>query len=241
MGPYCKALRALKNRSQHSGLAWYPYESLMNFYPMEKLLSGEMHSLLQLAERRPILDLGCGDGDASFFLESLGCSVHAVDFPPTNFNQMRGVRALRELLRSDIEIHEADLDDRFTLPSPRYGLTLFCGILYHLKNPWYALETLARHSRYCILSTRVARTTADHAINFQHHPMAYLLAAGEANADSTNYWIFSETGLKRILDRCGWDMLGYTTTGATHNSDPSSPDADERAFCFLRSRLLDAR
>ena len=235
-----KVLHKIKN-DMHSSLAndfaWCPYESLMNFYPLENVLAGDDRSILKKVGGKPVLDLGCGDGDLSYFLELLGCLVHAVDYPPTNFNQMRGVRALKQAMQSSVEIFEANLDDRFELPAPQYGLAFFCGILYHLKNPYYALETLARHATYCVLSTRVARLTPDNRVRFQDQPMAYLLDAGEANGDSTNYWIFSEAGLKRILNRCGWDVRGCATTGDTRNSNPSSDRADERAFCFLESRV----
>jgi len=174
----------------------------------------------------------------AFFLEALGCSVHAGDYPPTNFNGMRGVNALREALSSKVHIFQANLDDRFSLPALRYGLAFFCGTLYHLKNPFYVLEVLARSAAYCVLNTRVARQSPDGKIDFQHQPIAYLLDATEANNDPTNYWIFSEGGLRRILDRAGWDLLDYGTTGDKKKSNPSSDEADERAFCFLRSRHL---
>ena len=32
----------------------------------------------------PVLDVGCGDGSVSFFLESLGAKVHPVDHAPAN-------------------------------------------------------------------------------------------------------------------------------------------------------------
>ena len=150
---------------------------------------------------------------------------------------MRGVRALKDALESAVEIFELDVDDRFALPAPAYGLALFLGTLYHLKNPFYALETVARHARFCLLSTRIARFTPGGRVNFQDLPMAYLLDDREANADPTNYWIFSEAGLRRILQRSGWEVRAFTTTGDTCTSDPSAPAADERAFCFLRSRL----
>ena len=76
-------------------------------------------------------------------------------------------------------------------------------------------------------------------MNFHDLPMAYLLDDREANADPTNYWIFSEAGLRRILSRAGWDVCDYLTTGCRHGSDPSAPDRDQRAFCLLASKLPD--
>lgn len=217
---------------------WYPYDSFMNLYPLRQLLAGEHRYLLDLAGDEPVLDIGCGDGMLAFFLESLGLQVHAVDHPSTNFNGMRGVRALKAALESGVELHEFDLDGRFTLPAATYGLALFLGTLYHLKNPFYALESIAKQARFCLLSTRVARITPGTEVNYHELPMAYLLGDREANADPTNYWIFSQAGLRRILDRCGWDVLALTTTGETSASDPASQSGDERAFCLLRSRVI---
>jgi SAM-dependent methyltransferase len=229
------ALDKVKAEMPH--ISWYPYDSFMNLYPLRALLEGERRHLLDLAAGAPVLDLGCGDGALSFFLESLGAAVHAVDNASTNFNGMRGVRVLKESLGSAVEIFEVDVDARFALPADRYGLALFFGTLYHLKNPFYALETLARHARWCLLSTRVARLTPG-GVNFHDLPMAYLLDDRESNADPTNYWIFSEAGLRRILHRSGWDVPALTTTGDTHASDPAGAATDERAFCLLRSRML---
>jgi SAM-dependent methyltransferase len=229
-------LESVKAGLKPDGWGWYPYDSFTNFYPIRKLLQGEHRYLLELAHGLPVLDVGCADGALAFFLESQGAAVHAVDYPATNFIGMRGVRALHAALGSHVEIFEMDLDGRFALPPARYGLAFFLGTLYHLKNPFYALEALARQARYGLLSTRIARLTPDGQVNFREHPMAYLLDAGEANGDSTNYWIFSEWGLRRILDRAGWDVLALTTTGDTRRSNPSGTDHDERAFCLLGSR-----
>lgn len=68
-------------------------------------------------------------------------------------------------------------------------------------------------------------------------PVAYLLDPDECNNDSTNYWIFSFTGLLRILRRTGWEVAELVTVGCTTGSDPASPEGDERAFCLLRSTV----
>jgi SAM-dependent methyltransferase len=203
------------------------------------MLSGERRYLLDLAGPRPVLDIGCGDGDLAFLLESLGCRVDAIDFPGTNYNQMRGVRALKQALGSSIRIFDINLDEPFRLPQSGYGLTICLGLLYHLKNPYYLLETLAKATHYCLLSTRVARFTPDHKTGLAALPVAYLLDESEANNDPTNFWIFSETGLKRILKRAGWQICDYLTTGCQEDSDPSHDKHDQRAFCLLRSPVYD--
>ena len=227
-------------QATRSDIPWYPYDTFANFFALDQLLRGDHRQLLRYVGQEPIVDIGCADGGTAFYLESLGYPVHAIDNPSTNHNNMRGIWALHEMLHSQVQIHVADLDSQFTLPLPRYSLAIFLGILYHLKNPYYALETLARHTRYCVLSTRIARVAPDGKTPLDPLPVAYLLDSRETNNDETNYWIFTEAGLRRILDRTHWDVLEFTTVGHTGNSDPTSQHADERAFCFLRSRLAQA-
>ena len=212
---------------------WYPYGSLNNFVHLKPLF--DRFPLDQLLGGRSALDIGAADGDLAFFLERLGHTVEVIDHAPTNFNGLRGARLLAKRLQSSVVIHDVDLDSYFGLPDTRYDLVFFLGILYHLKNPFLVLESLAKVTRHLLLSTRVARF-APHAEPINHLPVAYLLDPTEANNDSTNYWIFSETGLIRLFDRSGWDVLARRSVGDIENSDPARPDHDERCFALLASR-----
>jgi tRNA (mo5U34)-methyltransferase len=226
---------------------WYPYGTLDNFYALERLLTGVNRDILNRVGDGLIVDIGTADGDAAFFLESLGYRVHAADYPPTNYNSCRGIRLLKQALASTVEIGETDLDAQFRLPAERYELALFLGILYHLKNPFLALESLARCSPYAFISTRIARfNVADGAqgkggvnpqrVDLRNVPVAYLVGPEETNNDSTNYWMFSEAGLRRVLFRTGWNVLDFMTLGNTTGSDPATAAGDERAFCLVQAR-----
>jgi tRNA (mo5U34)-methyltransferase len=214
---------------------WYPYPTLSNVAHLEQLSSNVSLNLLELCQGEcgKVADIGAGDGDLAFFLESQGLSVDVIDNEETNFNSLKGVRVLKEALNSSITVRSVDLDSQFALPSEKYDVIFFLGTLYHLKNPFLILEKLAQISRYCFLSTRIARQTADgHPLS--PYPLAYLLGSQECNNDFSNYWIFSDEGLKRLTDRTGWSRLSQLTTGDTTSSTPSEPDRDERAFCFLK-------
>jgi hypothetical protein len=85
------------------------------------------------------------------------------------------------------------------------------------------------------VSTRIAKQTAD-GQPLSEYPLAYLVGPQECNNDDTNFWIFSDHGLKRIIDRTGWKLLSYVTIGDTVSSTPADPERDERAFCLLEKR-----
>jgi len=229
-------LRLARRSIGDKAFEWYPYDSLANLINLERVFGSRYKSALDSASGKTIADIGCGDGDLAFFLESLGCTVDAIDFPDSNHNRMLAIRALKRYLGSNINIAEVDLDTQFRLPRTHYDLALFLGILYHLKNPLYAMETLAKHTRYCILSTRVARRFPDGRLIPPDQPIAYLVGEDELNHDPGNFWIFSHAGLKRLFERSYWKVLEYASLGDIINSTPVDVDKDERVFCLLESR-----
>lgn len=242
-------LEAQKKQLAPQEFDWYPYGTLGNFHHLNVLLESQYPDLLSLAGDGPMVDIGAADGDTAFFLESLGYRVDAVDYPPTNFNTCRGLKLLIEARNSAVGLREIDLDRQFELPGKEYGLAFFLGILYHLKNPYAALESLAETAHHAVISTRIARYNVaedrmgqdglnHNLLELADVPAAYLVAPLETNNDPTNYWMFTEAGLKRILDRCGWDLMAWTSLGDTEQSDPATAEHDERAFCLVRSRKL---
>jgi tRNA (mo5U34)-methyltransferase len=241
-------LDEIKRRLAPRDFGWYPYGSLSNFAHLDRLLTGENRALLDLAKGRTILDIGAADGDTAFFLESLGERMHVIDYPPTNFNGCQGFRALRDELESRVPLTEVDLDSQFELPDGQFGLALVLGLLYHLKNPFYFLERLASAAEHVVLSTRVTRFNVANGsevpagpvnaarVDLKTVPVAYLVNPHETNNDPTNFWIFSVEGLRRLLNRTGWEVLDFITLGATDASDPATAEGDERAFLLARSR-----
>src|SRR5260370_41272550 len=231
-----KRLNQIKESLAPQEIVWYPYRTLAVFSNLDKLLTGPRRRLLDLAAGDPILDLGCGDGGISFFFESLGCDMRAIDGYHSNHNHMRGFLELRNALNSSVPVEVMDLDSQFRLSEEIYGLAMFFGVLYHLKNPFYVLETLAKRARYCLLSTRIAQQTP-RGVSMKNEPLAYLLEPSESNDDATNYWIFSEVALTRLLDRSGWDALAFQVMAVDRGSEPARLDRDQRAFCLLESRI----
>lgn len=215
--------------------AWYPYDSLGNAVHLTRLLEGTAFDLMSAVQGKTVLDLGCADGDFAFFLESLGASVVAVDHPRGNHNNLAGITTLREHLESSVRIVRMDLDAGLSLGPERFELAIALGLLYHLKNPIQFLETLSKSARYCILSTRVMRRLPGRSFDVAPLPVAYLLGPDELNCDNSNFWIFTPSGLKRLLERSHWKLLASISVGDIEGSRPDTLNKDERAFCLLES------
>lgn len=217
-----------------TSFTWYPYGSLSNFVHLKNVF--DAHPLDELVgESRRTLDIGAADGDLAFFLESLGYHADIVDYPPTNYNHLQGAKFLKNALNSRVNVYERNLDAQFPELTEKYGLVILLGILYHLKNPYYVLETLSKSTEYLIVSTRIARFTKQ-GIPLHDSPVAYLLNPDESNNDSTNYWIFSYKGLQRIFERTGWEITEMNSVGDTQASNPTDMEHDERAFALLKSK-----
>jgi hypothetical protein len=230
---------------------WYPYATINNFRIINQLLTGPTRNLLFEIEPKRAADIGGADGDISFFLEQEGWHMTLIDNPPTNWNHLRGAKLIKQATGSSIGIIELDLDFQFALAED-YDLIFFLGILYHLKNPFYVLEQLGKSARYALLSTRVMRwsgppkstdagATQQHRQLVEHLPLAYLLGPAECNNDATNYWIFSEAGLRRLIERTGWRMENYLLVGNVEDADPFTLVNDARAFCLLKSQRFAAK
>lgn len=218
---FARKLAEIKARVRPEPFDWYRFNSLVNLPVLDRLLPNGIDGIPALTAGLPVADIGAADGDLAFLLESLGCNVTAIDWPDTNANQLRGLELLRGELNSAIQVAKIDIDDQFRLDGKYFGVTLCLGLLYHLKNPFYFLERLARHTRHAFLSTRIVpRGKSSEAI-------AYLTADREFENDSTNFWFFSEAGIARLLDRTGWDIKASVVTG---------DGTDDRYFCRLESR-----
>jgi 2-polyprenyl-3-methyl-5-hydroxy-6-metoxy-1,4-benzoquinol methylase len=228
------AVKAAKSRIGREFIEWYPYDSLSSAGHIETLLGGNHKYVMESARAEGVLDLGCGDGDFSFFLESLGLKVTAIDYGPSNQNGMRGVFALRDELGSNVTIEQLDVDKGSPL-SGNFGVTFCLGVLYHLKNPFFLMSQIAQISQYCVLSTRTAKNLAGGVPFPDGEPLAYLVGENELNSDDTNYWIFTEPALRRLLTRTRWKVLAMMGAGNVAESDPVSADRDGRTFCLLES------
>ena len=154
---------------------------------------------------------------------------------------MAGVEALKIALDSSVRIEPIDLDGRFHLPRaalrtrplPR-AFCITSRIPTASSKPW------PRTPNYCLLSTAITRFAPDQQTEVNHLPVAFLAGRDGLRGDETNYWIFSETGLRTLVDRCGWEVCDWLVVG-DEDSVLWNTQRDERVFCLLRSRTFRPR
>jgi len=86
-----------------------------------------------------VLDIGCSDGFFTFEAERRGAGVVSIDFVPETYT---GFATARKILGSKAEYR---MDNVYNLAPETYGtfdIVLFLGVLYHLRKPLAALDTI---------------------------------------------------------------------------------------------------
>lgn len=218
-------------KASQKNVNWYPFESMNNIDNLNLLLKEQNRNLVVGDPAHfKILDIGAADGDLAFLFEKLGCHVDVLDNASTNFNDCKGIMWMKVALGSSVRIMLQDVDWFFRLDD-QYDLAIALGILYHLRNPFLFLSILAMHSKRMLLSTRIAAYTPEGRA-MKGSSIAYFLKARESNNDPTNYWIFSDISLQRLLARSGWNILDWLSLGAVDTSNPTDNNQDERVFVY---------
>jgi tRNA (mo5U34)-methyltransferase len=141
------------------------------------------------------LDIGTSNGGAAFELERRGAErVVAVDiFPPWWF----GFDALKEFLGSRVEFVEGTVYELPALLNETFDIVVFWGVLYHLRHPLLALDSLRALLRgACYLETAVCDGELGTVSSV---PLARFYRGAELHGDPSNW--FSPT-IKGLLDWC---------------------------------------
>jgi tRNA (mo5U34)-methyltransferase len=141
------------------------------------------------------LDIGTSNGGAAFELERRGAErVVAVDiFPPSWF----GFDAVKEFLGSRVEFVEATAYELPALLDETFDVVIFWGVLYHLRHPLLALDSLRALLRgTCYLETAVCDGELR---EMRSLPLARFYRGAELHGDSSNW--FAPT-IKALLDWC---------------------------------------
>jgi tRNA (mo5U34)-methyltransferase len=194
-----------------------------------------------------VLDIGTRDGFFAFECERRGAEVTAIDYMPP---EETGFLVARELLGSRVEFIQENV---YELSHERYGgfdLVLFLGVLYHLRDPMLALDSVWNVARgRLIVETQViddALLTApgefkrlvDLSPELPPVPLMQFYPGDALNGDPTCVWAPNEACLKAMLEETGFEVESQLRIGQRGIAFANWSDDHERAYWRRRDRTV---
>jgi tRNA (mo5U34)-methyltransferase len=159
------------------------------------------------------IDIGTSNGGAAFELERRGAErVVAVDiFPPSWF----GFDAIREFLGSNADFVQASVYELPALLREEFDVLIFWGVLYHLRHPLLALDSIRSVLRGTgFLETAVCDGTVGELSSL---PLVRFYRRDELDNDVTNW--FAPT-VNALVDWCRSSGLDAEVLGAWPKKAP---------------------
>jgi tRNA (mo5U34)-methyltransferase len=154
-------------------------------------------------EGASVLDVGTTNGGAAFIAEMRGATrVVAVDiYDPDRF----GFDEIRTELGSQVDFVKGSVYQLPELLNEQFDVVLFLGVLYHLRHPLLAIDSLRRLTRGVLyLETAVSGEPAD-------PPRSDFYRRDELNADSSNWFAPSISCLGDWVESSGFVVRGDIT------------------------------
>lgn len=156
-------------------------------------------------EGKSVLDVGAWDGFYSFEAARRGARrVLATDsfaWDGRGWGSQDGFLLARKALGLETAVEARTIDVLDLGPETlgeTFDITLFLGVLYHLRDPVTALERVASVTReLLVLETETA-------LGWLRAPAARVFPADELNHDDTNYFSFNRAALEGLLHRFGF-------------------------------------
>jgi tRNA (mo5U34)-methyltransferase len=182
--------------------------------------------VLELPDLRDktVLDIGAWDGFFSFEAERRGArrvvsldhyvwSLDLTEIPsserpkpwepvwrPDDLPGKRGFDIARDALGSEVEPLVADFMTIDLAELGTFDVVLYSGVLYHMQNPFQALERVARVTG----ELAIIETQAIVVPELANHALWEFYEGDELNADPTNWWAPSEKALLGLCRAAGF-------------------------------------
>lgn len=151
-------------------------------------------------ENKNVLDIGTWDGFYAFECEKRGAKVTAID-NNLHKKESQGFLIAKKLLGSNVEYFDMDFFDAPEILNRKFDVVLFFGILYHLKNPLLALETLYKITNDMLILESHCIKTNDQT------PMARFYPGNELADDDTNWWGPNIPAIIAMLETAGFKKV----------------------------------
>jgi tRNA (mo5U34)-methyltransferase len=160
---------------------------------------------------KSVLDIGCWDGFNSLEAARRGAArVVATDHWVWHHHEWasrRTIELVREVAAPDLEIRDIDVADLSLETVGVFDVVLFCGVFYHLRNPFLALEKIARLAR----ETLIVETHLD--AGEIDRPAMIFYPGSELNVDPSNWWGPNRLCVEAMLRDVGFSRIDYTAGG----------------------------
>jgi tRNA (mo5U34)-methyltransferase len=172
---------------------------------------------------KSVLDIGTTNGAVAFTAEERGASrVVAVDICPIDWF---GFDRIRDMRGSQVEFLQASVYELPQYLTEQFDLVVFWGVLYHLRHPLLALDSVRRLAgakvsvETAVSSNDLGTMATEPVVRFHRH---------EFHGDSSNWFTPSVSALEGWMGSCGFRL---------DRVDPF-PDADPTR-CLVNASVVD--
>jgi tRNA (mo5U34)-methyltransferase len=161
------------------------------------------------------LDVGCNAGFYSFELARRGAHVVGID---ADEHYLRQARWARDRFGLDVEFRQMGVYD-LARTDEHYDLVLFMGVLYHLRHPLLALDTIAEKARRLLVLQTLTLPEEGEVEPPEDVPFERreLLAQPEwprvafverkLAGDPTNWWVPSRAAVRALVRSAGLEIV----------------------------------
>jgi tRNA (mo5U34)-methyltransferase len=153
---------------------------------------------------RSVLDIGCWDGAYSLEATRRGAArVLATDHFVWHDGpgDRRAFELTRKHLAPSIEAMDIDVPSLSVDTVGKFDVILFCGVFYHLRHPFEALERLAAMTNEClVLETHLVRSLTG-------KPFMRFYPNNELSNDYTNWWSPNRACVEAMLRDVGFTRI----------------------------------
>jgi tRNA (mo5U34)-methyltransferase len=168
---------------------------------------------------RTVLDVGCNAGFYSIEMKRRGADrVVGVDWDDRYLAQ---ARFAADVSGADIELRRLSVYDIASL-GERFDVVLFMGVLYHLRHPLLALDTLHEHATRDLLVFQSMLRGSDLAVQVKEdYPFtetSIFDAPGfpklhfvehKYSGDDTNWWIPNRAAVEAMIRSAGYAVVAH--------------------------------